>query len=67
MRKNLEKLGKTLGFLASATEFLVKFLLISFSILSVEKLSPQSREGAKFLSITKFNIRKRIKGKNCFD
>ena len=43
MRTNLEKFGKTLGVLASATEFLVKFLLNTFSIRSVEKLRPQSK------------------------
>ena len=42
MRKNLEKFGKTLGVLAIATEFLVKFLLKSFPIRSVGKLRPQS-------------------------
>src|SRR3989344_6537110 len=40
--KNLGKIGKTLGVLALATDFSVKFLLKSFSIRSVGKLRPQS-------------------------
>jgi hypothetical protein len=40
--KNLGKIGKTLGVLASATDFSVKFLLYSFSIRSVEKFRPKS-------------------------
>ena len=42
MRKNLEKFGKTLGVLASATEFLVKFLLYSFTLQSGVKFRPKS-------------------------
>ena len=43
MRKNLEKFGKTLGVLATATEFLVKFLLNTFPLQSGGKFRPKSK------------------------